>query len=146
MIPIMVSAWRSEQSKRRTSDIAEADLPRSPYASAMMTSEVHVEPTDSDRHCPVRSHGHEEQRRILQRRVIVYGDQDTKACDSNTDAKDSEAEAMLELVGQVCDDHGEPECCCPRWYAVQLRLDGGVSVSLDDARCEICIGVGWNDE
>ena len=50
-------------------------------------------------------------------------DQNAKASNGQTNGHNGKSEAMLNLVAEVCDDHGEGETSGPGGHAIQLGLD-----------------------
>jgi len=90
----------------------------------MVPAQIHVEPADDDGHGRVRTHGHEEEPRVLNAPVVVHRDQDAETGDGYGDGDQREDEAVPCVVGAETDDHGEGEGARPRRYAVELRLDG----------------------
>lgn len=102
-----------------------------------MAAEIHVEPTNDDWHGGVTTHGHEEQRCVLERTVMVHRDQDCETSDGDTDGEDGVRETMARLVGQVCEDHSETKGGGPWWYAVKLSLNLSVAIAVNDRRAEV---------
>lgn len=125
-------------------DVAEAHLPGRPDGPAVVAAEVEVEPADDDREGRVRAHGDEEQRRVLEVRPRVHGQQDGEAGDGHGGGDEREQEAVLELVGEEGDDEGEDEGAGPRRDAVQLGADLRVPICPDDARGEEGVAVGFD--
>ena len=78
--------------------------------------------------------------------MVVYGNEDGKASDADADGENREEEAMLEAVGNEGDDHTEAEGSGPGRYGVQLGLNGGVAVTLDDGGAEVCVTVRGDDQ
>lgn len=100
----------------------------------MVATEIHIEPTNDDRHGGVTTHGHEEQSCVLEGTVMVHRDQDCETSDGDTDGEDGVRESMACFVGQVCEDHSETKGSSPWWYAVKLRLNLAVAVTVNDRR------------
>ena len=96
-----------------TTNIAEADLPSRSYGTAMVAAKVHVEPADDDWHSAVCTHGDEEERGILELVVVVDGDEDAEAGDTDADWDYGECEAVFCEIGKCGDDHGEGEGAGP---------------------------------
>ena len=127
-------------------DVAEANLPRRPDRSTMVPAEVEIEPADDDRKGRIGAHGDEEQRRVLEVRPRVHGQQDGEAGDGHGDRHEREEEAVSEPVGEEGDDEGEDEGTGPRRDAVQLGPDLRVAVRADDAGGKEGVAVGRDDE
>ena len=60
-------------------NVAEPDHPPGADAALPVAREVHCEPAYDDRHGRKGTHGHEEDGAVLQRRVVVHGDEDGAA-------------------------------------------------------------------
>jgi len=76
----------------------------------------------------------------------VDGDQDCEPRYANADWEDDEEEAMLQAIGEPGYEHTECEGGGPGRHAVQLCLDRGVAITLQDAGGEVGIAVRWNNE
>lgn len=111
-----------------------------------MATKIHVEPAHGDGHRPVRAASNEEERSVLQLRIIMDSNQDSKASNRNANPKNRKRESMSELVGKVRNHHTEPERSGPGRHAVQLRLDGRVTVALDDAWRKVRVAVRRHDQ
>lgn len=74
------------------------------------------------------------------------GDEGGKTRDRDADRDDTEEKAMAELIGYVRNNHREAECGRPGRNAVQLGLDGRVTVSLNDAGGKEGVAVRGDDE
>lgn len=112
----------------------------------MVAPEVHGEPADDDRHSAVDTHGDAEEGPVFEFVVRVHGDEDTEAGDGDADGNEGEGETVFELVAEEGYDHREGEGCGPGRDGVQLRLDGGVAVCLDDSGGEEGVPVRGDDE
>lgn len=126
--------------------LTKADLPCTSYSSTVVTTQVHVEPTYNDRHGGVGSHGDKEERSILQVMVVMYGDQNSESSDAYSDGEDGEKEAVFEPVREPCDKHRETKSGGPWRNTVQLCLDLGVTIALDDGGREVGVTIGRYDQ
>ena len=111
-----------------------------------MSTKIHVVPTDYYGHSRVGTHSYEEERSVLQGRVVVDRDKYCKPCDRHTNAEDGEPEAMHEVIRQRRDEHTVAKRGSPWWNGVQLRLDWVVAVALNYAGSKVGIAVCWNDQ
>jgi hypothetical protein len=123
-------------------DISESNLPCCANCATMMAAQVHIEPTHDDGHGRVCAASNQKQGAVLKLAVVVNGDEYCEAGNADADWQDGEEETVLELVGEVCDDHTEAKSSGPRRNGMQLRLDGRVAVALDNGRGEISVSVG----
>ena len=112
----------------------------------MMAPEIHVEQTHYYRHRSVGAHGHQEQRAVLQFRVVMHRDQDAKACDGYTDGEDGKGRSVLGSVAQIGHNHGKDKRRSPRRYRMQLGLDARVAKAGQDLRRKVGVTVRGDDE
>lgn len=63
---------------------------------------------------------------------MVDFEQNPEARDADAGGDEGEDEAVLGNVRRIRHDHGKNEGAHPGGYRVELRLDVGVSVALDD--------------
>lgn len=112
----------------------------------MVAAQVHVEPADDDGHGAVRAHADEEERRVLDVRAIMDGEEDGEARDGDADGPQGVGEAVAGEVAADGDEHREGEGGGPGRHAVQLGLDGAVVVGLDNGGGEVGISVGGSGE
>ena len=127
-------------------NVAKAHLPRRPHGPTMVSAEIEIEPADNHRKRRVRAHGDEEQRRVLEVRPRVHGQQDGEAGDGNGDGDEREEEAMFQLIREEGHDESEDEGAGPGGDAVQLGADLRVAVRADDAGGEEGVAVGGDYE
>ncbi|KFY61261.1 hypothetical protein V496_05095, partial [Pseudogymnoascus sp. VKM F-4515 (FW-2607)] len=127
-IAIVVCLIRIEEAVRRddATDITKANLPCRADSAAMMTSEIHVEPTHDDGHGGVGAHGDQEERAVLRHDVVVDVEEHGEADHRDAHREEAEGEAVAGAVTEPGYDHGETECSGPRRDGAQLRLDGTV--------------------
>lgn len=71
--------------------------------------------------------------------MVVHGDQNGEARNADQNRENGEEETVLEAVRNVGDEHAEAESRSPRGHGVELCLDLGVAVALNDGGAEI----GW---
>lgn len=76
------------------SDIAEPDLPRRTDRTPVVAAQVHIKPTDYNRHGGVGPHADEEKGCVLQREVVVHGQEDGEAGDGDADWANGIQEAV----------------------------------------------------
>lgn len=108
----------------------------------MVAAQVHVEPTNNDRHRRVRPHDHEEQRTVLKGQVVVHREKNGKSGDGNADGQHGEEEAVAREIGKHGDEHREAESDGPWRNGVELRLYRAVVVGGDDGWAKVGISVG----
>jgi hypothetical protein len=121
--------------------LTKANLPCTSYRSTVMSTQVHIEPTYDDWHGGIGSHGYQEERSVLQVVVVVYGNENSKSGDADSNGEHGEDEAVFEPVREPCDKHGEPKSGSPRGNTVQLCLDLRVAVGLDNGGREVGVSI-----
>lgn len=99
-------------------DIPEPNLPCRADRATVMPTEVHVEPTDDNRHRTVDAHRHHAEGPVLEVVVVMDDDQNGETGDGDADGHDGEGEAVFEFIAEIGDDHGEGEAGGPWGYAV----------------------------
>lgn len=112
----------------------------------MVSAEIHVEPANDDGHRGVCTTCDKEKGSVLELRIVVDGNENSKADNGNANGADGKSESMPRLVRQESDAHREAERHCPGRNTVQLRLDGRVAVGLEDAWRKIGVSVSRDDE
>jgi hypothetical protein len=146
VVEVQLITLRERVRRDNPADIPKPDLPRSAHGAPVVAPQVHREPAHDDRHRGVRPAGDQEQCAVLDVVVVVGCDQDGEAGDADADRDQSKQEAMAQLVREESHEHGEAERCGPRGNAVQLCLNGGVAVGLDNTRGEVGIRIrGYNE-
>lgn len=128
--------WRVFRQKRKGGDdpanVPEANLPGRADAASVVTAQVHGEPADDDGHGGVGAHGHQEEGGVFGVGGVVDAEEDGDAGDGEADGSENEEEAVAEFVRGEGDEEGEHEGGGYGGDGVQLGLDGGVAVGLDD--------------
>lgn len=87
--------------------ITESNLPRRAYTPPAVSSEIHDEPADNDRHGAVTAACDHEQSSVLDLAVFnpVHVQQDPESCHGDQHGDDGKCESMAQLIGQDCDEH-----------------------------------------
>lgn len=104
-----------------------------------MSSQIHVEAANYNRHGGITTHGHEEEGCVFKRPVVMYREQDGESSDGYTDSEDGITQAMACLVRNPSQNHGKGESGRPWGYTVQLCLDLAIAIAVDNRRREICV-------
>ena len=126
-------------------DIAEPNLPRGTDCAAMVPAEIHVEPADDDGHSRIGAHSNQEETCVLDVLVVVDCEHYCEARDRYGNRDECEDETVLCEIRACGYDHCECEGAGPRRHTVQLRLNRGVAVRLDDCWGEEGVAVGRHD-
>lgn len=107
-----------------------------------MTSKIHGEPTDNNRHGAVGSTSDQEQGGILGVSVVMNDHQHGKACYGKANRSDCEEESMTNPIRNCSNKHTETKSSGPRGDRVQLSLNGTIPVGFDDRGCKVGVSVG----
>ena len=101
-VSFMVQRRIRRRERERSHDGANVSKPYHPAGADTalpVAREIHREPADYDRHGRIRTHGHEEDGTILQRRVVMHGDEDGAARDGEGEGEGDKGGASLQSVG-----------------------------------------------
>ena len=133
--------WKNESGKKEF-DGRLTNLPSCTNGSSVMSAQVHVEPTHNDWHGRIAAHGDEEERAVLDIRVVMDIEQDGKARDGHENTENGEGEPVLDPIGYDGDRHGEAKGGDPGENGAQLDLDRIRGVGADDGGREVGVAVG----
>ena len=78
--------------------------------------------------------------------VVVYGNKNSESSDADSDGENGEKEAVFEPVREPCDKHRETKSGGPWRNTVQLGLDLGVAIALDDGGREVGVSISRYDQ
>lgn len=135
-----------DQTKKKKTKLTETNLPRTAHSSPVMPTQIHIEPTNNNRHGCISSHGDQEESCILQVVVVVHGNEDSEAGDADANGENGKEEAMSEAIGEIRNKHGKAKSSSPRRHTMELGLDGRVAVALDDGGRKVCIAICGYDQ
>lgn len=98
-------------------------------------------PTYYNWHGGVAAACNKEKRRILQLQIIRPRQQNSEPNDADSDWDQCEKKPMSQPIRGPGDQHRKHKGRSPWWHGVELCLNRGISISSDDARCEVCISI-----
>ena len=141
--------WEEREGSNDTTNVTESHLPGRTNGATMVTTQVHVEPTDDDRHRRVTAHGNEEKSHVLDSGLIGDVQEDTETSQRKTDRDKRKDESVCEAIREPGDDHGERKGASPRRNRAELRLNWRNLLTAqvgNDGWSEVGVAVGWDDE
>jgi hypothetical protein len=122
-------------------NIAESDLPCAANRATVMATKIHGKPTYYNWHGGVAAACNKEKCRILQLQIIRPRQQNSEPNDADSDWDQCEKKPMSQPIRGPGDQHRKHKGRSPWWHGVELCLNRGISISSDDARCEVCISI-----